>query len=74
MKMTTLDLKQDRQWRATVGISKEQFFILLNCFKKAYFETYQSELNKRKVEKKLTIALKAKKTYYSLLCLVLSRV
>ena len=40
MKMTTLDLKQERQWRATVGINKEQFFILLNRFKKAYFETY----------------------------------
>ena len=59
MKMTTLDLKQDRQWRATVGISKEQFFILLNCFKKAYFETYQSELNKRKVETKIDYCIES---------------
>ena len=50
MKITASDLKQDRQWRATVGMSKEQFYILLNPFKKAYFDTYKEELSKRKVE------------------------
>lgn len=50
MKITTSDLKQDRQWRATVGMSEKQFFILLEHFKKAYFETYKEELAKRKVD------------------------
>jgi len=50
MKITTLDLKQDRQWSATIGITKKRFFVLLNHFKNAYFETYKAELSKRKVE------------------------
>lgn len=50
MKFTASDLKQARQWRATIGMSEEQFYILLPVFKKAYFETYQEELAKRKVE------------------------
>lgn len=50
MRFTTTDLKQDRQWRASVGMNKQQFFILLEAFKKAYFETYQEELAMRKVE------------------------
>lgn len=50
MKIKTSELTQERQWRATVGMNKERFFILLNYFKKAYFETYQEELYKRKVE------------------------
>lgn len=50
MKFNTLDLKQDRQWRATVGMSEKQFFTLLELFKKAYFETHKAELSNRKVD------------------------
>ena len=50
MKITTSDLKQDRQWRSAIGISEKQFYILLPSFKNAYFETYQNELANRKVD------------------------
>jgi len=50
VKFTTLELTQDRQWRATIGMSKKQFFILLDPFKKAYFDIYKEELSKRKVD------------------------
>ena len=50
MKITTADLKQDRQWRSAIGMSEKQFYTLLPAFKKAYFETYQHELANRKVE------------------------
>lgn len=53
MKISTSELKQDRQWRATIGMSEKQFFILLEPFKKAYFDTYHKELSKRKVEVKI---------------------
>lgn len=50
MKFTTNDLKQNRQWRATIGMSEKQFYILLPIFKKAYFEIYKEELANRKVD------------------------
>lgn len=50
MKIKTSELKQERQWRATVGMSKEKFFVLLDHFKKAYFETDREDLYRRKVE------------------------
>jgi hypothetical protein len=50
VKFTTSDLKQDRQWRATVGMSEKQFFILLDTFKELYFETYKAKLPDRKVD------------------------
>ena len=50
MKLTVSDLRQDRQWRAVMGLNEERFYILLSEFKKAYFETYQEELAKRKVD------------------------
>jgi len=49
LKITTSDLKQDRQWRAAIGINKKQFYILLPAFKNAYFEIYKNELTSRKV-------------------------
>jgi hypothetical protein len=50
MKITVSDLKHDRQWRATLGMSEKQFYILLKPFKEAYFDTYKEELSKRKVD------------------------
>ena len=50
MKFTTADLKEDRQWRAAIGLSEKQFYLLLPHFKNTYFQTYHEELAKRKVE------------------------
>ena len=50
MKITPSDLKQDRQWRASVGMNEKQFYTLLPIFKNAYFETYKSDLASRKVD------------------------
>lgn len=50
MKITTSDLTQDRQWSATIGMTKERFFVLLDHFKNAYFETYNAALSQRRVE------------------------
>ena len=58
MKLTISDLTQDREWRASIGMSKKQFFILLEPFKKAYFDTYQKELAKRKVDVNIDYCIK----------------
>lgn len=58
MKLTISDLKQDREWRASLGMSEKQFFILLEPFKKAYFDTYQKELAKRKVDVNIDYCIK----------------
>ena len=58
MKITISDLKQDREWRANLGMSEKQFFILLEPFKKAYFDTYQKELAKRKVDVNIDYCIK----------------
>lgn len=50
MKFTVSDLKNDRQWRATTGMSHEQFNLLLEPFKNSYFDSYKEELAKRKVD------------------------
>jgi hypothetical protein len=58
MKITTSDLKQNRQWRATVGMSEKQFFLLLTHFKSAYVEIYETELAKRKVDVRIDYCIK----------------
>jgi hypothetical protein len=50
MKITATDLTQDRQWRAMIGLSENQFYSLLPAFTKAYFNTYHASLSERKVE------------------------
>ena len=50
MKITTDDLKQERQWRAMIGMNETQFNTLLPVFSKAYLDTYHSPLSQRKVE------------------------
>ena len=50
MKITSSDLKQDRQWRAMIGMSEKQFYTLLSAFKKAYITTYHDSLSQRKVQ------------------------
>lgn len=50
MKITTADLTQDRQWRAMIGLSEQQFYKLSEAFTKAYFNSYHSTLSERKVD------------------------
>ena len=50
MKITTKDLRQDRQWRATLGVGEAQFNTLLPLFAAAYLEQYQAALAGRKVD------------------------
>lgn len=50
MKITVKDLKQDRQWRATLGVSEAQFNTLLPLFTETYFTQYGARLADRKVE------------------------
>lgn len=50
MKISTVDLKQERQWRAATGVNEKQFYQLLKLFKQAYLDTYKETLAKRKVE------------------------
>ena len=58
MKITVSDLKQNRQWRAMLGLSEKQFYILLKPFKEAYFNTYKEELAKRKVDVNINYCIK----------------
>jgi hypothetical protein len=58
MKLTVLDLKNDRQWRAAIGMSKEQFKLLINPFKKSYLATYKEELKERKVDVNIEYCIK----------------
>ena len=57
MKITTADLTQDRQWRAMIGMSEQQFYTLSDAFAKAYFNTYGNTLSQRKVEVNITYCL-----------------
>ena len=50
MKITADYLKQDRQWRAMIGLSEKQFYSLSAAFTKAYFDSYHETLSQRKVE------------------------
>ena len=50
MTITTDDLKQNRPWRATLGVNKKQFIALLPQFTEAYFAKYNSKLSDRKVD------------------------
>jgi len=50
MKITVSDLRQDRQWRAVLGVSEAQFKILLPPFTAAYYAQYQAGLADRKVD------------------------
>lgn len=59
MKITVKDLTQERQWRATVGMSEKQFSILLSHFKSTYCDIYKAELAKRKVEVNIDYCIKS---------------
>ena len=58
MKFTVSDLKNDRQWRAAIAMSEKQFSLLVEPFKKAYFDTYKEELEKRKVAVNIEYCIK----------------
>lgn len=47
MKLSISDLKSDRQWRSTIGISKEKFYELLPEFGKSYEDTFGKTISER---------------------------
>lgn len=50
MKFTKLDLKNERQWKASTGVSKQQFESIQVQFSKEYYEEYGSTLSDRLVK------------------------
>ena len=58
MKISVSDLKQNRQWRAMLGISEKQFYILLKPFKETYLKTHNKELAERKVDVNIKYCIK----------------
>lgn len=49
MKLKTKDLSAERQWRAAIGMTAEQFYKLLTFFKSAYLAIHFKTLADRKV-------------------------
>lgn len=57
MKINTTELKRERQWRATTGLTKEQFYKLLEEFKKHYKAHYEyNGINLKNSQEKTGIA------------------
>ena len=52
MKITTSDLKTERQWRSATGLDKERFYKLLEGFEKSYLADYGQPLAERLVKNK----------------------
>ncbi|MPR31865.1 hypothetical protein [Salmonirosea aquatica] len=50
MKLSTTDLKTDRQWRSATGLDKRRFHLLLSFFEKAYQEKFGQTLQERRSE------------------------
>lgn len=46
MKISTKDFRQERTWRASLGLDEKRFYILLSAFKKAYQTLYGQDLAK----------------------------
>jgi hypothetical protein len=52
MKITSIDLKTERQWRSATGFDKERFYKLLEGFEKSYLAEYGQRLAERLVKNK----------------------
>ncbi len=50
MKLSTTDLKTDRQWRSATGLDKKRFKLLLPFFEKSYQEIFGQTLRERQSE------------------------
>ena len=50
MKLSTTDLKTERQWRSATGLDKRRFQLLLPFFEKAYQEKFGQSLHERQSE------------------------
>ena len=58
MRVGTKSLKTERQWRANTGLKKNQYFSLLEKFKKSYKKLYGNELSARIQETGVTYCIK----------------
>ena len=50
MKLSTNELKTERQWRSATGLDKKRFYLLLPLFERAYLEIYSQSLQERQSE------------------------
>jgi hypothetical protein len=50
MKLSTTDLKTDRQWRSATGLDKKRFMLLLPFFEEAYQEIFGQTLQESQSE------------------------
>ncbi len=50
MKLKISDLKTERQWRSSTGLTKDKFEILLSFFQKSYENIYGKTIEKRTSE------------------------
>jgi len=57
MKIRTSDLRTERQWRASTGLTEKQFFTLLPHFKEAYVTKYKADLASRLVKNSIRYAI-----------------
>jgi hypothetical protein len=58
MRVGTGALKTERQWRANTGLKEEQYFNLLEKFRKSYKELYGKELASRLQETGISYCIK----------------
>lgn len=54
MKLQIAELKTDRQWSATTGLTSAQFTKLLSCFTQSYFELYGKTVAQRHTDLAVT--------------------
>jgi hypothetical protein len=57
MKINTLELQTERQWRSATGFDQERFCQLLSHFEHCYMETYGNTLNSRQVKSGLNYCI-----------------
>jgi len=58
MKLKTSDLKTDRQWRASTGLSEDKFKSLLRVFEEKYIEIHQEKIENKKERSPMQSAIK----------------
>lgn len=58
MKISTSELRTDRQWRAITGLDKKRFYKLLKDFERSYVETYFCPLKNRLADTDIDYCIK----------------
>ena len=58
MKISVSGLRNDRQWRAVIGLNKNRFYKLLSNFEKSYIEIYGMTLQESLVDNDIDYCIK----------------